>query len=95
MATNNKHLASAITNNFIDLGAPLTAIEVIQRGTSEVYFTVDGTAATVGGANTYVLPAVVGYVKTIDLSLGDIISGRTDTVVNYIGVAAGTFSIEH
>lgn len=37
------------------------SVEVVNvDGTAAVYFTKDGTTPTVGGDNTYVLPAVVG-----------------------------------
>lgn len=34
------------------------AVEVVSDGAAKVYVSVDGSAATVGGANTYLLPAV-------------------------------------
>lgn len=34
------------------------AVAIISDGADEIYFTVDGTAPTVGGANTYKIPAL-------------------------------------
>lgn len=46
-----------LTNTQID------EVEILNRdGSAEIYFTVDGTAPTVGGNNTNVLPAAVGSV---------------------------------
>lgn len=41
-----------------------SVIEVLNRdGVAEIYFTTDGSTPTVGGANTYILPATIGQLK--------------------------------
>lgn len=35
----------------------VTAVEIISDGTAKVYYTVDGSTPTVGGANCYMIPA--------------------------------------
>lgn len=35
-------------------------VEILTDGTAKIYATTDGTAATVGGDNTYIIPAVAG-----------------------------------
>jgi hypothetical protein len=45
------------TVNFAD---DVKQIEVVSDGAAELYFTVDGTAPTVGGAKCYYLPAFGG-----------------------------------
>lgn len=56
-------------------------VEVVNRdGAAELYFTTDGTAPTVGGNNTFVLPAALGsYVVTAQggLSVVQLISAGT------------------
>lgn len=42
-------------------------VEIVSDGTSAVYVTVDGTAATVAGSNTDVMPAGVPSVRTLNV----------------------------
>jgi hypothetical protein len=94
----NRHLTSATSNNSTTVPAGVSAIEVINRSAQEVYFTLDGTAAVVGAPNTFVLPAVIGYVKAINLAgveTADVVAGRQPVPINYIGSAVGSFSIEY
>lgn len=50
---------------------PARRVEVLNRsGDAAVYFTTDGTAPTVGGDNTHVLPAAVSAVEVDDETPG-------------------------
>lgn len=51
---------------------PRSKVGVMNRtGTAAVYFTTDGTAPTVGGANCYVLPAgAIGELVVVDETAG-------------------------
>lgn len=54
----------AATQDEVDFTDSLTAVEIVNlSGSSEIYVTVDGTNATVGGANTIVLPAAIGSLR--------------------------------
>jgi hypothetical protein len=41
----------------VTLTAKFKAVEVLNRGSVEIYFRIDGTAPTVGGDNCFVAPA--------------------------------------
>jgi hypothetical protein len=61
-ATPNYHgqLTAGVVDT-VTMNGTWESIQVVNRsGTAEIYFTVNGTAATVGGANCYVLPACLG-----------------------------------
>jgi hypothetical protein len=42
-------------------------VEVLSDGAAKLYFTVDGTAPSVGGQNTYVLPAGAANSKIVQV----------------------------
>lgn len=45
------------------------AVQVLNlSGTAAIYFTIDGTAPTVAGVNTYVLPAATGASLTVSIA---------------------------
>ena len=51
----------AATVDTVNILNPSPTVTVVNRsGVSEIYFTINGVAPTVGGDNTYVLPAVIG-----------------------------------
>jgi hypothetical protein len=56
-------------------------------GSAAVYFTLDGSTPTVGGANTYVLPAAVGTAAFEPATSGH-------TVVKLISAATPTISVQ-
>jgi hypothetical protein len=67
----------------VSLAGNFGQVEVLNRdGVAEVYFTTDGAAPTVGGANCHVLPAAVNSVDVLDETSG------TNSVVKLI--SAGT-----
>lgn len=48
----------------VTLAADASQVEVVNvDGGGRIYFTVDGSTPTVGGDNTYVLPAAIGSLK--------------------------------
>ena len=54
--------ANTVSTQTVDDG--YETIEVLNMtGSAEVYFRVDGTAPTVGGAGCYVLPATIGALE--------------------------------
>ena len=53
-----------------------------------IYFTVDGTAPTVAGNNTYVVPNIVGASKRVT------VPSAGDTVVRLISGFAAMYSVE-
>ena len=84
VAVHNKTLvASAVdTVTFFDA---LEAIEVISDGAAKIYVTTDGSAPTVAGANTRVIPATI-CARVIRMS-----SGKS---VKLISSGSPTYSIE-
>ena len=51
---------TANTETIVELGVDCSSVEVLSLvSTQPVYFTVDGSAATVGGTRTFVVPAGV------------------------------------
>lgn len=61
-----KHATIAVANTaeqvtLTDLATKRGEVEVVNRdGVAAIYFTVDGSTPTVGGDDTYVLPAAIG-----------------------------------
>lgn len=51
-------VANTVTE--VDFADDLDRVEVVSDGAAAVYFTVDGSAPTVAGTNTYFLPAALG-----------------------------------
>jgi hypothetical protein len=69
----------------VDFGDDVDTIEVVNSsGTSSVFFTVDGSAPTVGGQNCYYLPAAIGskevHPPTAGGTVVKLISSGTPTV---------------
>lgn len=53
----------------VDNWKAATTIEVLNRsGSAEIFFTLDGSAPTVAGPNTYIVPAAIGSVM-VDVTL--------------------------
>lgn len=48
---------TANTVDTVNLGSAFSEVEVISDGAASIFFTVDGSIPTVGGASTYYLPA--------------------------------------
>lgn len=77
-------LVAATVDTVTFTGIDFNEVEVLNRnGAAEIYFTVDGTAPTVGGTNCYVLPAaitsaIVG-VPTTGATVVKLISAGTPT----------------
>lgn len=81
----------ALTSNvetIVELGVDASEIEVlVLAATVPVYFSVDGNAATVGGTNTYALPAGVSSASVkVPAEIGL-------TKVRLISAAAATVSV--
>ena len=59
--------AKTTTANVVDtvtFNARVSVVEIISMdGADEIYFTLDGTDPTVGGDNTYVMPAALGSAR--------------------------------
>jgi hypothetical protein len=82
----SKH--ATLTANTVDtvtLASDFNAVEVLNRGTTELYFTVDGSMPTVQGNDTLVLTAGAALSATSPLT--------TATVVNLISSAATAYSV--
>lgn len=77
----------AATVDVVNLAVQVDEIEVVNRdGAAEIYFTVDGSAPTVGGANCFVLPAGVG-----SATVG--VSASGNTVVKLISSGTPAYSV--
>jgi hypothetical protein len=69
-------------------GRDLEQVEVVSLdGLAPIYFTIDGSAPTVAGAKTYVIPAAIGS-KVVAVPT----SGAT--VVRLISVGGPTYSVQ-
>lgn len=67
MATTQHATLTANTVTTVDLGLNFGRVEVLNRdGAAEVYFTTSTADPTVAGANTHVLPAVIGSIEVDD-----------------------------
>jgi hypothetical protein len=88
-ATPNYHgQLAANTVDVVTMNADWESIQVVNRsGTAEIYFTVNGTAATVGGANCYVLPACLGVATPTGINFNAV------TVIQLISSGTPTYSI--
>lgn len=75
-------VANTVTT--VDFADNVPAVEIISDGTAAVYYSVDGSTPTVGGANCYMLPAgFVGIdVRRANVSVDSVklISTGTPTV---------------
>jgi hypothetical protein len=67
---------------------PSDRIEVFSNGSAEIYFTVDGSPPTVGGAGTYFLPAAMSS-RDVEWPGG----GDDDAVVKLISSGTPTYSV--
>jgi len=86
-----KKKAAAATVDEVTFTDTLRAVEVTSDGTSEIYFTVDGSTPTVGGSNCHEIPATGGtVVRTVTVPST---SPRKVTVVKLISAATPTYSV--
>ena len=77
----------AATVYTVTLDGDYPKVEVLNRdGTAEIYFTVDGSTPTVGGAGTFVLPATIGTIEVPVRTSGA-------TVVKLISAGTPKFSV--
>lgn len=60
-------LAANATASVLIAGVP-DSIEVTNRSTTEIFFTIDGTNPQVAAAGTFCLPAAIGATKVITVS---------------------------
>lgn len=90
MATGDKaahHSLVAATVDTVTMANDFDQVEVLNRdGAAEIYFTVDGSAPTVGGANCQVLPACIGAAICGVASSGN-------TVVRLISAGTPAYSV--
>jgi hypothetical protein len=63
IAANNKALVASTEDKVTFTRDVRTARVTNLTGSAAIYFTIDNTAATVAGANCYVIPAAVGSVE--------------------------------
>lgn len=85
----SKHatLAAAGTAETVNFSDNVQSVEVVNRtGTADIYFTIDGSTPTVGGDNTYVVPAALGAAQRIGSAPG------TD-VVKLISASTQAYSV--
>jgi hypothetical protein len=78
---------TAETVDTVTVKSPSAYIELITDGSAAIYFTIDGTAPTVGGANCYVLPAVPS-VREIRVRASELTDASGNLAVKLI--SAGT-----
>lgn len=83
----NKTLAIS-TVDTVTFGADVDGVVVFSDGTAALYFTVDGTTPTIGGAKTHVSPAGVKSARRVTVPT----SGNT--VVKLISSGAVGYSVE-
>lgn len=79
----------ASTVDTVEFADYLPAVEVTSNGTAAIYFTIDGSTPTVGGAECYELPALAS-VRTVDIPNS---SERPATVIKLISAAMPTYSV--
>lgn len=73
----------------VTLDKDYDAVEVVNRdGAGAIYFTVDGSAPTIAGDGTYVIPAVIGARKVASVELA-----AAATVVKLIASAVTAYSV--
>jgi hypothetical protein len=76
----------ATTVDTVQFARAVEAVEIYTDGTSSIYFTLDGSAPTVGGATTLFLPATPS-VRTVK------INGRGNTTVKLISSGTPKYSV--
>jgi len=87
VAVHNKSLA-ADTEDTVTLAGDRDTVEVINLdGAASIYFTVDNSAATVDGQNTFVIPAAIGSLEVDVPTAGD-------TKVRLISDGTPTYSVQ-
>lgn len=95
MATHavTRSASGTLTANTVDtvtLSDNASRIQVTNRsGASEIYFSIDGTTPTVGGDDTFILPAAIG---SRVVSSDDV--GVDITTVKLISTGTPTYSVE-
>jgi len=83
-------VAVASTVDTVTFDRDLFAVRVTNdTGAAAIYFTVDGSTPTVGGAGTYRVPAVAG--ATADVTTQ---GGASTDAVKLISVGTPTYSVE-
>lgn len=81
---------TAATIDTVTVTAPQVEVCLTNRtGADEIYFTIDGTAPTVGGQNCFVLPAAICS-RTIQKNA----FGATVAVVKLISAGTDSYSVE-
>lgn len=65
-----------------------------RNGAGEVFFTTDGSAPTIGGAGTYMVPAQIGAFIRVNTSLVGLSTGTTSTYVNMISTSSTTVEVD-
>jgi hypothetical protein len=55
----------ANTQDTVTFVTPVVTVEVLSDGAAELFFTIDGTAPTIGGQHCYVLPAGAPAARTV------------------------------
>jgi hypothetical protein len=79
---------SAATVDTVTFTDDLSLVRIInQDGAAKIYVTVDGSAPTVGGAKTYMLPAAI---SVLEIPLAD----ADDLAVKLISAGTPTYSVE-
>lgn len=80
----------ASTVDTITAAGDRNKVRIVQTAGTPVplYVTLDGSTPTVGGANTFVVPAVLGQVREFDVPTAG------DTVVKVIGAGTPTYTVE-
>jgi hypothetical protein len=88
IASYNNTLVAA-TEDTVNIGRDCDKVRVYNdTGTAAIFFTTDGTAATVNGANCYRVPADAGAYTTVS------VTGASNTKVRLISSGTPTYSVE-
>ena len=83
--------ATVATETFAVVNLGWVYVTIRDGATGPIYFTVDGTTPTVGGDDTWVVQAVGGHIKGVQIPTS--ISG-TSLEVKLISASADGYSVE-